>query len=56
MGVDEIVRQYPHLRPADIYDALAYADDHLDEIEANLAGDDEAAVKAEIGRLNTGYD
>jgi hypothetical protein len=29
-----------------VHDALAYADDHLAEIEADLARDDEAAVKA----------
>ena len=46
MGVEEIVQQYPGLRPADVHDALAYAYDHLDEIEAGLAADDEAFVKA----------
>ena len=51
MGVEEIVQQYDGLRPADVHDALAYAYDHLDEIEAGLAADDEASVKA---RLNAG--
>lgn len=46
MGVEEIVQQYPTLRPADVHDALAHAYDHLDEIEANLMADDEATVKA----------
>ena len=46
MSVEEIVQQYPALKPADVHDALAYAYDHLDEIEADLAADDEAAVKA----------
>ena len=46
MGVEEIVQQYTGLRPADVHDALAYAYDHLDEIEAGLAADDEALVKA----------
>ena len=46
MSVEEIVQQYPHLKPADVHDALAYAYDHLDEIEADLAADDEASVKA----------
>jgi hypothetical protein len=45
MGVEEIVQQYSHLKPADVHDALAYAYDHLDEIEAGLAADDEAAAK-----------
>jgi uncharacterized protein (DUF433 family) len=44
MGVEEIVQQYAGLRPADVHDALAYAYDHLDEIEAALAADNEAAV------------
>jgi uncharacterized protein (DUF433 family) len=49
MRVEEIVQQYPHLRPADVHDALAYAYDHCDEIEVDLAGDDEAVVKAKYG-------
>ena len=48
MGVEEIVQQYPGLRPADVHDAMAYAYDHLDEIEADLAADNEAAVKARL--------
>ncbi len=46
MRVEEIVQQYPSLKPADVHDALAYAYDHLDEIDADLAADDEATVKA----------
>jgi len=46
MSVEEIVQQYPGLKPADVHDALAYAYDHFGEIEADLASDDEAAVKA----------
>jgi uncharacterized protein (DUF433 family) len=45
MQVEEIVQQYPALKPADVHDALAYAYDHIDEIEADLAADDEATVK-----------
>jgi uncharacterized protein (DUF433 family) len=48
MTVEEIVQYYPPLKPADVHDALAYAYDHLDEIEAGLAADDEVAVKAAI--------
>lgn len=47
MRVEEIVQQYPALKPADVHDALAYAYDHLEEIEADLAADDEATVKAQ---------
>ena len=50
ISVEEIVQQYRGLRPADVHDALAYAYDHLDEIESNLAADDEAVVKARFGR------
>lgn len=46
MSVEEIVQHYAPLKPADVHDALAYAYDHFDEIEADLAADDEAAVKA----------
>lgn len=46
MTVEEIVQQYPTVKPADVHDALAYAYDHIDEIEADLAADDEAVVKA----------
>jgi uncharacterized protein (DUF433 family) len=45
MTVEEIVQQYPHLRPADVHDALAYAYDHAEEMEADLAADDEAVVQ-----------
>jgi uncharacterized protein (DUF433 family) len=49
MSVEEIVQQYPHLKPADVHDALAYAYDHLDEIDADLAADDEEVVKTKYG-------
>jgi len=45
MTVEEIVQQYPHLRPADVHDALAYAYDHPEEMDADLAADDEAVVQ-----------
>src|SRR5689334_12573627 len=41
MSVEEIVQQYASLKPADVHDALAYAYDHLEEIETDLAADDE---------------
>ena len=46
MSIEEIVQQYAPLKPADVHDALAYAHDHIDEIEADLASDNEASVKA----------
>jgi uncharacterized protein (DUF433 family) len=48
MTVDDILRQYPRLRIADIYDALAYAADHPEEIEADLAADDEIAAQRHL--------
>ena len=48
MGIEEIVQQYPGLRPADVHDALAYAYDHSEEIEAALAADDEESVKTRL--------
>jgi uncharacterized protein (DUF433 family) len=48
MSVEEIVQQYASLRPSDVHDALAYAYDHLDEIEAGLAADDEDLVKTQL--------
>jgi uncharacterized protein (DUF433 family) len=46
MTVEEIVQQYAPLKPADVHDALAYAYDHVEEIEAAFAADDESIVKA----------
>ena len=47
MTVEEILQEYPHLRPADVHDALAYAYEHPEEIEADLAADDESAIRRE---------
>jgi uncharacterized protein (DUF433 family) len=46
MTVEEIVQLYSHLKPADVHDALAYAYDHLDEVEASLSRDEEADANA----------
>jgi len=37
------VQQLVPLKPPDVHDALASAYDHLDQIESDLASDDEAA-------------
>ena len=34
---DEILRAYPHLEPAAVYDAISYYLDHREEIEAQIA-------------------
>ena len=33
MVVEEVVREWPHLAPAQVYDALSYYYDHKDEID-----------------------
>lgn len=48
MGIEEITQQYPSLKPSDVHDALAYAYDHIDEIESDLAADDEAVSKQQL--------
>lgn len=48
MSVEEIVQQYSSLKPADVHDALAYAYDHIAEIDADLSADDEATVKMQL--------
>ena len=45
---------WPGLRPADVHDALAYAHDHFDEIENDLAADDEAVARTRLGKGETG--
>ena len=47
-NVEEIVQQYVPLKPSDVHDALAYAYDHVEEIDTQLAADDESAVKAKL--------
>ncbi|MEY2395129.1 MAG: hypothetical protein QOF94_1474 [Acidobacteriaceae bacterium] len=36
-SAEEIIRQYPHLTPAEVHAALAYYFDHREEIDAELA-------------------
>ena len=46
MRVEEDRAELPGaIKPADVHDALAYAYDHMDEIEADLTADEELAVK-----------
>lgn len=53
MRVEEITQQYPHLKPSDVHEALAYAYDHMEEIEADVAADDEAIHKQPLGNDGT---
>lgn len=55
---DEILRAYPHLAPAAVYDAISYYFDHREEIEAQIAENriervlkDTGATMMEDGRL-----
>lgn len=38
-SAEEIVRQYPHLTPAEVHAALAYYFDHREEIDEELAAE-----------------
>ncbi|MDZ4779095.1 MAG: DUF433 domain-containing protein [Planctomycetia bacterium] len=49
-SIEEIVEQF-QLRPGDVHDALAYAYDHVVEIDEDLARDDEANAKAILSNL-----
>jgi uncharacterized protein (DUF433 family) len=37
LSVEETLRDFPHLRPAEVYDALSYYDDHRAEIDQEIA-------------------
>jgi uncharacterized protein (DUF433 family) len=49
---DEIIAEHPGLTLADVYAALAYYDDHREEIDADIEADDHfiAEQKAKGGR------
>lgn len=36
LTVDEILCEFPHLSPAEVYDALSYYYDHQDEIDREI--------------------
>jgi hypothetical protein len=38
-SAEEIIRQYPHLTPAEVHAALAYYFDHREEIDGELAAE-----------------
>lgn len=37
LSVDEILRDFPHLAPAEVYDALSFYYDHRAEIDTEIA-------------------
>ena len=45
-SAEEICRQHPYLRPAEIYAAMGYYYDHPDEIEAEIRAEAEQAENA----------
>lgn len=48
MTVEEIVQQYPHIRPSDVHDALAYAYEHQVEMDDEIAANSEEIVNRRI--------
>jgi uncharacterized protein (DUF433 family) len=37
LSVDEILREFPHLTPAQVYDALSYYYDHQEAVDREIA-------------------
>jgi uncharacterized protein (DUF433 family) len=52
LSVEEIVQTYPHIRPSDVHDALAYAYEHPGEIEADIVADEEIEAKSPVSQAN----
>jgi uncharacterized protein (DUF433 family) len=48
-SVDDILRSYPHLSAAAVYDALSYYLDHTAEIEREIAANRIERVLSELG-------
>jgi len=38
LSVDDILREFPHLAPAQVYDALSYYYDHREQIDCEIQG------------------
>ncbi|HLF87217.1 MAG TPA: DUF433 domain-containing protein [Nitrospiria bacterium] len=45
MSIEEILKGYPHLTPAQVYDAFSYYYDNQEEIEKDLADNEEDHVR-----------
>jgi hypothetical protein len=45
MTVEGLLQEYTHLPAADVHDVLAYAYEHADKLEEDLAGDDKGSVQ-----------
>jgi uncharacterized protein (DUF433 family) len=38
LSVDDILREFPHLTPAQVYDALSYYYDHREQVDREIQG------------------
>ena len=38
LSVDDILREFPHLTPAQVYDALSYYYDHREQVDREIEG------------------
>jgi len=45
MPIEEILKGFPHLTPAQVYDAFSYYYDNQDEIEKDIAESEEEHVR-----------
>lgn len=45
MSIEEILKGYPHLTPAQVYDAFSYYYDNQEEIEKDIAENEEDYVR-----------
>ena len=50
MSPDELLRELPHLTPAQLFEALSYYYDHEEEIEGELAADRGAYLRLKAGQ------
>ncbi len=44
MSIEEIIREFPQLSPAQIHDAFSYYYDNLEEIEKDIAENDKEII------------
>ncbi|MCE9553789.1 MAG: DUF433 domain-containing protein [Planctomycetes bacterium] len=46
--VEEILREFPHLKPAQVYDALSYYYDHREQLDQEIAELNDATSAAHL--------
>jgi len=54
-SAEEICRQHPHLRPAEVHAALAYYYDHEDEIDEEIRGEWQEADQAKAAAVRSPF-